>query len=358
MMTKEGADAILKQSGYQFPPLWTKIPPLQPSSIDFSIIIPVYNDEKFLQRLLDAILNQKTKFTYEVICINDGSTDNSQDILDKYKEKYPSLLTVILQPNKGISSTRNRGITIAKGEYIGFIDDDDTVEPNYVEIIIEKARNFNADIVQTSYSIDDPTGHTISIKSKPDIDFTPQSEETAYSDVAGFIWGGALKKQLFEHMRFPEGFWYEDMITRLVMMRLAKKISLSSKVEYHKCQHQSNASKVLWKKGNIKATDQYWLSYSLVKYSLEELKLPKSGILYSQLLKEYSSLLYSRTEELPRKTRKAIFALAAQFLSSLYSTEYQLSEQQEKYNHAILRRNFSQWEILSQKEWLKSKIGK
>lgn len=189
MTDKEALD-ILRSNGYAFPSLWKNMPPLQPSILDLSIIIPVYNDEKFLSRLLDTILNQETEYHYEVICINDGSTDKSQEILDSYKSKYPSLLTVVHQDNSGISITRNRGITLAKGEYVGFIDDDDIVEADYIETIMYRAKATDADMVQNAYSTVTPDGTTLSVSNKPDIVFTPGSEVTAYDDVAGYIWGG------------------------------------------------------------------------------------------------------------------------------------------------------------------------
>lgn len=182
--------AVLRSNGYTFPPLWRDIPPLRPSTLDLSIIIPVYNDEKFLPRLLDAILNQETENHYEVICINDGSTDESRNILDSYKSKYPSLLTVIHQDNSGISITRNRGIALAKGEYVGFIDDDDIVDIDYIETIMHRAKTSGSDIVQTAYSVVTPEGTTLSVSNKPDIDITPDSDIAAYDKVAGYIWGG------------------------------------------------------------------------------------------------------------------------------------------------------------------------
>lgn len=201
-MTEEEALEVLRENGYTFPPLWKNMPPLQPSTLDLSIIIPVYNDEKFLPRLLDAILNQKTEYHYEVICINDGSTDASQEMLDSYKSKYSSLLTVVHQDNSGISITRNRGITLAKGEYVGFIDDDDIVEADYIETIMHRAKATDADMVQTAFSAVTPDEKILSVKKKPDIDFSPASDVTAYESVAGFIWGG-IAEILIQACTFP-----------------------------------------------------------------------------------------------------------------------------------------------------------
>jgi glycosyltransferase involved in cell wall biosynthesis len=99
----------------------------------FSIIIPVYNIEKYLEQCLDSVLNQGF-VDYELICINDGSTDGSGEILEKYAEKYPQLV-LINQPNQGMSLARNAGIKAAKGEYILFLDSDDSLTSDALFIL-------------------------------------------------------------------------------------------------------------------------------------------------------------------------------------------------------------------------------
>lgn len=104
----------------------------------FSIIIPVYNVKQYLHDCLNSVLNQ-TFLNYEVICINDGSTDGSSLILDEYAAKY-SNVSIINQENKGLSAARNAGIRAAKGDYIFFLDSDDWIEPNTLKILAEKQK--------------------------------------------------------------------------------------------------------------------------------------------------------------------------------------------------------------------------
>ena len=91
--------------------------------VKISLIIPIYNEEKYLEECLDSVLNQ-TFTDFEIICINDGSTDSSLKILEKYKS-ISDKLKVITQENRGLGHARNRGLEIAKGEYICFLDGDD-----------------------------------------------------------------------------------------------------------------------------------------------------------------------------------------------------------------------------------------
>lgn len=110
-----------------------------------SIIIPVYNVEKYLEECLNSVY--KIKLDKEVILVNDGSLDNSLKILRKYKEKYDEETIIIDQENKGLSGARNSGLKIAKGEYISFIDSDDMVLPDVYKEVYEKGKLDNLDII-------------------------------------------------------------------------------------------------------------------------------------------------------------------------------------------------------------------
>jgi glycosyltransferase involved in cell wall biosynthesis len=99
----------------------------------FSIIIPIYNVEPYLRQCLDSVVNQDY-FDYEVICINDGSTDHSLAILEEYKKQYPQI-TLISQENKGLSAARNAGIRAATGDYILFLDSDDWLEKDAIRML-------------------------------------------------------------------------------------------------------------------------------------------------------------------------------------------------------------------------------
>lgn len=101
-----------------------------------SIIIPVFNSEKFIQKTIESVIAQ-TYSDWEIIAINDGSTDKSLEILNKYKQELPSKIHVINQKNSGPSSTRNKGITEAKGKYIAFLDSDDLWMLNKLEKQVE-----------------------------------------------------------------------------------------------------------------------------------------------------------------------------------------------------------------------------
>ena len=119
---------------------------MENKNVKISVIIPIYNSEKYLNKCLDSILNQ-TFSDLEIVAINDGSTDNSQKILDSYIEKYPSRIISIYQENAGQSAARNKALDLVNGEFISFVDSDDYIAPDTYEKTYNFAVEKSADIV-------------------------------------------------------------------------------------------------------------------------------------------------------------------------------------------------------------------
>lgn len=116
---------------------------------ELSIIVPVYNMEKYLNRCISTILAQ-TINDYEVICVNDGSFDKSQTILEQYALK-DKRICVLEKPNGGLVSARKAGVAVARGDYIGFVDSDDWIEPQMFERLYDEAKSRDADFVSSGY---------------------------------------------------------------------------------------------------------------------------------------------------------------------------------------------------------------
>lgn len=118
--------------------------------METSIIIPVYNAQDTLENCIDSILNQTYK-DFEIVLINDGSTDNSQEIIDSYKKKYPKIIRSYSQKNSGVAVTRNNGIKYSEGKYLFFIDNDDYIDNNYIETFVNEIEKKNCDVVIGGY---------------------------------------------------------------------------------------------------------------------------------------------------------------------------------------------------------------
>lgn len=120
--------------------------------IKISIVMPVYNVEPYIRKCLDSVINQ-TYSNLEIICIDDGSTDNSGKICDEYVEK-DRRIRVFHKHNGGVSSARNIGLNNLTGDYVGFVDPDDWIEPDMYEILMNASLNSNADISASNYTKD------------------------------------------------------------------------------------------------------------------------------------------------------------------------------------------------------------
>ena len=121
-----------------------------------SVIIPIYNAQNYLERCLNSVCNQ-TLCDIEIICVNDCSTDESARILQEYVKKYPNLRAINLEKNQGESVARNTGLSLARGEYLAFVDNDDEVDREFYEKLYAKAKENDADIskgqaIEISYS--------------------------------------------------------------------------------------------------------------------------------------------------------------------------------------------------------------
>lgn len=178
-----------------------------------SVIIPVYNTQEYLQKCLDSIINQ-TMTNIEIICVNDGSTDNSLSILENY-QKIDSRINIINKKNGGLSSARNIGIEHAKGKYIAFVDSDDYIELSTYERALLYIELPNVDLVYFSTRLE--VEHNFDRlqdesyfehKYKGLINLSP--DVIRNMDVCA--WNKIYKLSMIEKysIRFPDGLWYED----------------------------------------------------------------------------------------------------------------------------------------------------
>jgi len=357
-LSADEALLCLKKEGYPFLPLWGELPVLHESSIDLSIIVPVYNAESYLKRNLESLIIQNTHYQYEVICINDGSSDNSLSIINRMCQKYPSILRVYTQENCGISAARNKGLELANGNYVGFVDNDDYVSPDYVETILNVAYKNSVDLVQTGFKSVKTDGSTFSTNCYADKIINKKDISVYLHEIQGYIWGGCMKKDLFSDMRFPIGFWYEDMITRMLLIRKTNSIAIVGKTLYFKLIHKENASKILWKNADIKSADQYWLARSFSEYSLNKMNMSIDTTLVKVLLTEWSIWLWGRTRSLSRKVRKSLFILAADYFCSLKYNQLINDKYLDEIRTCFESKQFQKWELLCVSMLLKRKANR
>lgn len=186
----------------------------------FSIIVPVYNVENYVDKCIKSILNQTYK-NYEVIIINDGSTDNSLNIINKYKNNKK--IKIITQKNKGLSNARNNGMKIATGDYLLFIDSDDYIEDKLLEIL---NNNINGEeLIRFQTRTVDENYNTIKEYNEEEFDSTSGDEAIIYITNYHFIentWLYCYNKLYIakNNFLFDEGFIHEDFgLTPLIVLK-------------------------------------------------------------------------------------------------------------------------------------------
>lgn len=174
-----------------------------------SVIIPVYNSEEFLERLFRS-LDEQTYKNFEIIAVNDGSTDNSKIILEKYSKQFAGRFIYCEQQNRGAAAARNRGLELVSGEFICFIDSDDYVRPEYLAQMIKHIDDVDI-VICSGYQI-------INGQIKRHKQFTGKKDRVEYiKDVllkkngAQLIWDKLCRRNVFENYRFVEGRIRDDM---------------------------------------------------------------------------------------------------------------------------------------------------
>ena len=183
-----------------------------------SIIIPVYNVEKYLPKCIDSLICGDGG--YEIILVNDGSTDGSPDILADYAARYPALIRIITTPNGGLGHARNTGIDAAMGDYLLFVDSDDYIDPDYTEHLVNAAESAHADLVIAPYKMVIPAG-----ASKPEQVLDKIGDELGVMSVArppevreyGFRPEGVYDKDTFalRLMDKPASYFYSVLWNKL-----------------------------------------------------------------------------------------------------------------------------------------------
>ncbi|MTM09821.1 glycosyltransferase [Turicibacter sanguinis] len=181
-----------------------------------SIIVPVYNVEKYLEKCLDSLVNQ-TLQDIEIIVVNDSTPDDSQIIIDRYVKQYPHLIKSYIKPNGGIADTRNFGISKVTGEYFGFVDSDDYVELTMFEKMYEEAIKKDADLVSCNFywEYQDKLVQATDGPFKDNREYMTEMIATLWTKIYKTSWFNSLD------IKFPSGLRYEDSS---LLIRLAPHI--------------------------------------------------------------------------------------------------------------------------------------
>lgn len=199
-----------------------------------SVIVPVYNVEKYIKRCLESLVHQTLK-EIEIIVVNDGSEDQSQKIVDEYADKYSNIVSVC-KINGGLSDARNYGMKYAKGEYVAFVDSDDYVEIKMFENMYQKAVQENLDIIVCDTVIE-YEDHSYVLRS--DMHFSEDSVR-AYVYASPMACTRMVKRTVMECFSFEKGILYEDLNVTPTYITETRKVGFLEEPLYHYVQRNNS----------------------------------------------------------------------------------------------------------------------
>lgn len=208
-----------------------------------SIIVPIYNVDKYLEECIESLKNQTYK-NLEIILINDGSADNSEQIC-REEAKQDNRIVFINKKNGGAASAKNKGLKVAKGDYITFVDSDDFIEPDMIEYMVNKIKKYNSDIIQCSFinlyknterfKQDKIVEQRISSKDFLELFLTKWD--------SSLFWNKLFKREVIENIFFKEGRCIDDEFFTYKCVINSKSIVISNKIVYNYRMRKSGVMK-------------------------------------------------------------------------------------------------------------------
>ena len=254
-----------------------------------SIIIPVYNSEKYLDRCFKSILENDYD-NLEIITINDGSSDNSQKVIDGYVKKYPNVFKSIVQKNQGIGATRNRGIKESTGKYIMFIDNDDYIDKDYINTHLSNALEDDSDVVISGYKrvTDKKVQFSVTLNGK-----YPWSK---YVSIAP--WGKIYKREFLikNDIRFMITPIGEDVYFNLQVNTLTDKIKVIDYKGYNWYQNTGSVTNTITNK--IKNIDVIKLlneHYDVIKNNINDSNKDLLTMYFGELIIQFNQWYCKKT---------------------------------------------------------------
>ena len=236
-----------------------------------SVIIPVYNVEKYLKKCIDSVINQ-TYTNLEIILVSDTSPDNCEKICDDYAEK-DSRIKVIHKEKNGLSAARNAGIDIASGKYIGFVDSDDYIALDMYELLYKNILKENADISACGFY--DCFINRIPKKNKPQyivVEKEKAIHEALVGDVRVNAWNKLYKSEIFDDIRYPVGKIAEDAFIIIDILMKCRKVVYTSEQKYYYCRRENSLSAAASPAGSFGNIEAYRKNYDKINLNFPNLR--------------------------------------------------------------------------------------
>lgn len=296
---------------------------------DISIIVPCHNVERFVEDCVQSIITQRTSRSFEVICVDDGSTDATGHILDHFASQA-NAVRVIHQNNFGVSVARNVGIAEACGSRLMYVDSDDMLLPGALEILSEALDTSDCDYVTAAYMYLSQDGKTV----------TPLPGVRRHGGPAGRLY----EREVWRNLEFPAGYWFEDTVQSFcIEPRWQEKYIDVPVYLYRQNKHSITHSTATSKKG----LDTLWIVEELLEWD-RMLDIPFDQEMYERVLWQFGPLLWERTAALSRQEHLAMFAHASGILAAC-NTESRYSTMRQGHwgdvERGLKERNYGLWKL-------------
>ena len=284
------------------------------NEIKVSIIVPIYNVEKYLKKCMDTIIHQTLK-DIEIICVNDGSTDKSRKIIEKYAKKDPRII-ILDKENGGLSSARNAGMKIARGEYLGFVDSDDWVDKTMFEKLYNNAKQFDSQMsICAVHKYDDRTKKLLYDDPYFTLGYFDESFDNRtfnhhqtldfMFDVCVMAWNKIYKREFIEEHQifYPDGLIFEDGPFFFAGYLKMDRVSLVRDFLYY---YRINRANSIVQKGDknfvniFDVTEMIWKEmrtqpyFESIKYDFVEKKFHDISYRFQIMKKDYQEDFYNR----------------------------------------------------------------
>lgn len=313
---------------------WTEIKKrnIKDSVYDLTIIIPTFNSEKTIRKCLDSICNPISQYTVQIIVVDDGSTDHTGTIVQDYKNI--SSLNYIFHHNQGVAISRNVGLDHAKGVYVMFVDSDDILVEGAIEKLIESAYAENADIVEGSY-------YRVVRHKRQLVEHYKNDFCSPILSMWGVPWAKVIRRDLFEHLSFPEHFIYEDTVISFILYSLVQKAVTISNPVYEYVTNRNSITFNAYKNGAV--LDTFYVFHDILEH------LHEYGVLPSQELYELSLkqliLNQQRLAVANKELQRSVFILSIDLIERTFKNFSSQDKIGRKIERFIADKDFSGFRI-------------
>ena len=298
---------------------------------DLQIIMPVYNTGEFLRDSINSVLNQATNYSFHLVIVNDGSTDNSSEILSDFE--YDKRVTIINQSNKGLSGARNRGLQKIFGKYITFLDSDDILAPNAITSWMDAAYKYDAEVVEGSFQRRTPDGNFFG-----GCKWQKEAIENR-SKMQGYAWLKIYKADLWKNLHFPECYWYEDtIICGLITPKVNTYVQIPSDVYYYTINKGSISFN---SRGRNKMLDNIFITKSVLQDAYKLSYINDSYDYYYKYLIYQTHTNWDRTYLLGADSEYAVFKESCYLFNKYFPNDIKSNDFPTRLANSLRKEDFN-----------------